>query len=309
MQIQQQAPPLSAKVKRVAPAITLDQQRLLGIMLDMARTVEEREKAGREINQYGDPRPGVLDFNFGDDYWCKVPSGEFMMGAESESNNKPRKVKIDYDFWIGKYPITYAQYKLFLDAHDGFKNAALWKGLHADGVTQQTGAGDQSFKFANHPAENVSWYDAIVFCRWLNVTMNAVLPNDAQFRLPLETEWEKAARGTDGREYPYLGNFDAAKGNTQETVVFQTSAVGIFPNGVSPYGALDMSGNVWEWQINEYKTGKVNIGSNGGRVLRGGSWYGDSSVARATSRYSRSPGDRYGSFGFRVVWGGGVDLL
>jgi hypothetical protein len=102
---------------------------------------------------------------------------------------------------------------------------------------------EQSFKFANHPRETVNWYQAMAFCRWLSWRLGGGYDlkkvSEWAVRLPTEFEWEKAARGTDGRIYPYKGDFDAKKGNTDDTGSGQTSAVGIFPNGASPYGVME----------------------------------------------------------------------
>jgi formylglycine-generating enzyme required for sulfatase activity len=220
-------------------------------------------------------------------------------------------------FYIAQYPITFVQFQAFVDAKDGFHNPAWWDGLGA-GAGDNSAPGKQAFKYANHPRERVSWWDAVAFCRWMTAKAEehpALLPALAKvdgatsgegwvIRLPTEWEWQWAAQGSDGREYPYEGSFDAGKGNTHETGIGQTSAVGIFPQGASPYGALDMSGNVWEWCLNEYsEPERVGLEGTASRVVRGGSWCYFVDVARAVYRSSLGPSSRYYDRGFRVVAG------
>ncbi|CAG0980620.1 Hercynine oxygenase [Anaerolineae bacterium] len=250
-----------------------------------------------------DPRPGVLDFNWSEDYWCLVLKGEYVYQGKLD--------KIDYDFWIARYPITYAQFQSFIDAPDGYRNPDWW--LHEDRIQrQQRGAREQYFRFWNHPRESVSWYEAMAFCRWLNdgwettrIKLPITVPSGYVLRLPLETEWEKAAswdaKVKEARVYPWGDTFDPTKANTWEgEQIGQTTTVGIYPQGASPCGALDMSGNVWEWCLNEYESDKVNIGSSEPRGLRGGSWRSSDHRARAAYRVS-SPLSRLNHVGFRVV--------
>jgi len=298
-QLPSNAPPrkieAAAVLKTTAPTdlgVTAEQKRLLDIMLDPQYPPQERATAGREINKIGDPRPGVglRPDGLPDIVWCDVPDeGEFIY-------QKDERVTL-LAFHIAKYLVTYKQFQAFIDAPDGFSNAKWWDGLHKDGLKQQRGGpGEQRFKFWNHPRERVSWYDAMAFCRWLTNQL------DCTIMLPTEEQWEKAARGTERREYPYTGTFDPTKGNTDESGIGQTSAVGVFPDGASPYGVMDMSGNVWEWTLTEYETrnsGTVN--SNNTRVLRGGSWLNSQYRARSAFRDCGGPAVRSLNFGFRVA--------
>jgi formylglycine-generating enzyme required for sulfatase activity len=272
--------------------------------------------------QYSDPRPGVVDFNWGEAYWCKVPAGEFIY-------QEGKKVEISDDYWMGKYPITYAQWQAFVEDADGYRNTRWWEGLHAEGKRQQAeGPGEQVWKIANHPAERVSWYEAMAFCAWLNEArrggglvsfgilppplspppLPAFIPADYEIRLPTDHEWEKAARGTDGREYPWGNDYQVGFANINESWgsngpydIGMTTAVGIYPQGASPYGVLDMTGNVWEWCRTEYHTGDdKNISSDKNRALRGGSWVNRADIARALLRLGGGPGLRYGFDGFRL---------
>ena len=179
--------------------------------------------------------------------------------------------------------------------------------------------------FANHPREKASWYQAMAFCRWLTAKLHAgELPAGAltgdveqyEITLPHEYEWEVAARWPEsdmaGRIYPWGPEFDAAKANTDEGGIRQTTAVGIYPAGRNATLELyDLSGNVWEWCRNKYDDpdGKVVVDDSGQvRVLRGGSWNYYADFARAACRSARTPAYRAHDGGFRlvVVGGGGA---
>lgn len=149
----------------------------------------------------------------------------------------------------------------------------------------------------NYPAENVSWYDAMAFCRWLSAHLGYEL------RLPTEWEWQQAATGGDpAREYPWPGNWDSGRANTYESSLNRTTGVGLYPAGGSPVGALDMAGNVWEWCLNEYEGPESTPRSGDARrVVRGGSWSDRQYGARAAYRYYSDPGRRGKFLGLRVV--------
>ena len=150
----------------------------------------------------------------------------------------------------------------------------------------------------------VSWYEAEAYCKWLSEKTSK------EYRLPTEAEWEKTARGPDGWDYPW-GNQWKKEYCNSEFQLEQTSPVGIFLKGESPYGCQDMAGNVWEW-CGDWYSGEYYGTSPAQnppgpetatcRVLRGGSWDADAQDCRSAYRGSNSPVDRSGSIGFRLVF-------
>ncbi len=241
---------------------------------------------GRILAEGGDTRPGVglRPDGIPDLAWVEIPEGDFTY-QRNISLFQPA-------FYISQYPITYRQYKAFLDAEDGYRQEAWWDSLERS-IPQP---GEQAFKYDNHPCENVSWKDAVAFCHWLSARLSY------EVRLPSEQEWEKAARGTDGRLYPWGRQYIPGSANIDEITtgagphrIGQTTAVGMYPQGVSPYGALDMGGNVWEWCLDPFDNrAKMN-------VARGGSWSSYEHRTRATYRLDLSADERRDNVGFRVA--------
>lgn len=189
-----------------------------------------------------------------------IPAGDFLYGEDKERKNLPA-----YD--IMKYPVTVAQYRQFCKATGRSMPSAPEWGWKED-----------------HPVVNVTWYDAAAYSAW------------AGLALPTEEEWEKAARGTDGREYPWGNGWDAAKCcNSVGQSPGQTAPVGQHPSDVSPYGVQDIAGNVWEWCDSWYTFNSM-------RVLRGGAWSdGDPESFRTADRYLSDPSNSLIYLGFRCV--------
>jgi formylglycine-generating enzyme required for sulfatase activity len=217
----------------------------------------------------------------GEPEWIEIPAGPFTMGE----GEKARQLTLP-DYAIARVPITNAQYQLFMAATEQpapkhWLEDRIPKGLES------------------HPAVYVSWYDAVAYCQWLSqVTGKTIM-------LPSEAEWEKAARGDkDARAYPWGDTFDRLRCNTRELGIGGTTPVGIFPDGASPYGVLEMSGNVWEWCRSKWDNPDDDTidQSDSGRVLRGGSFINYHSSARAAFRLNFRPDNRFDSNGFRVVW-------
>ncbi len=219
-----------------------------------------------------------------------VPAGRFLMGSTKESrlafdNERPQhSVEIPYDYWIARFPVTNTQY-------DQYEKKGFEKGKE------------------NHPVVHVNWIDVMEYCKWLNNLLKAELPTDLVLRLPTEAEWEKAARGINGNEYPWGNEFDKNKCNTSEGDKKDTTPVGLYsPQGDSPYGCTDMSGNVWEWThslMKEYpynvNDGREDEKASGARVLRGGSFKNSVKRSRCAYRDGYDILNFIVNLGFRVV--------
>ncbi|HRD67024.1 MAG TPA: SUMF1/EgtB/PvdO family nonheme iron enzyme [Candidatus Competibacter sp.] len=268
----------------------LDRDRMLAALDEPATTHEERAIIGVRLALLGDPRPGVglRADGLPDIVWCPVPGGEVTLEEDAGT------FAVE-PFQIAKYPVTYRQYRAFLDAEDGYHNPEWWRGLWVDQPPEKPGR--QFNRRDNHPAENLAWLEAVPFCRWLSARLGY------EVRLPTECEWQQAATGGDpANVYPWGPEWDGNRANTYESELGRTTAVGMYPQGASPAGALDLSGNVWEWCLNEYdRPGNANPAGDARRVVRGGAWSSDQASARAACRDFGAPVIRSGSIGFRLA--------
>jgi len=221
--------------------------------------------------------------------WCYVPAGEFLMGSDDQHDReKPRHTVNLPAFYIAKTPVTNEQYKVFVDA-TGHRPPSHWQNGQISKGKEQ------------HPVVNVSWRDAVAFCTWAGVG------------LPSEAQWEKAARGTDGRLYPWGNQPPTDKLCNFNDRVKATTPVDNYPAGASPYGCLDMAGNVWEWTSSLYQgypydpnDGREDPKADGARTLRGGTFDFSDYYVRCAYRFDFVPDDRYYGVGFRVVSPGAV---
>jgi len=227
----------------------------------------ERISAGTALTYLGDPR----DF----DEMVDIPGGEFKHGEKEE----PTYVMAHR---IGHYPVTNAQYARFLADNPSYPVPYLDE-VWAEPYNWDPQRRTYPESKANHPVVLTSWEDARAYCEWAGV------------RLPTEAEWEKAARGEDGRIYPWGDEFDPKRTNVREGGVGSTTPVGVYPDGASPYGLLDCAGNVWEWTAS--RVGENQI------VIRGGSWNFRAEDARCFARDYSHPGHRSNCIGFRVATG------
>jgi formylglycine-generating enzyme required for sulfatase activity len=256
-----------------------------------------------------------------------VPHGNFRMGSDNDTDyEKPMHTVWLDSFWIDRTEVTNVQFEKFVDESNYQTDAeqAGWSYVYdmastrwvkESGVNWRHPRGPASNLdgLENHPVTYMSWNDALAYCSW------------AGRRLPSEAEWEKTARGTDGRIYPWgnqapggnLLNFadksitvSWADKNIDDGYSF-TSPVGNYPQGASPYGALDMAGNVWEWVNDWYDpnyyqqqvawSNPAGPSARSGRVLRGGSWDDSAIVVRSSHRLGYYPMDWYAFYGFRCA--------
>jgi len=241
----------------------------------------------------------------------EIPEGSFLMGSSDDpdayDNEKPQHRLHLPTYYIGKTPVTNAQFRPFVKG-DGYTNRAYWSDAGwqwrtSEKRTQPHHWDREEWNGAAQPVVGITWYEAAAYCRWLSAQTGE------NYCLPSEAEWEKAARGDDGRIYPW-GN--QAPDKTQancDKAVRRTSPVGSYPAGASPYGVLDMAGNVWEWTriYQEYPynsdDGREDASDPSGKrfTLRGGSWSTNRTYVRCAARFRIHPISGYDDEGFRVL--------
>jgi formylglycine-generating enzyme required for sulfatase activity len=235
------------------------------------------------------PRSGELSVSVVDGAaMVFVPAGEFLMGAaaadpDADPDERPEhRVYLDA-FWVDRLEVTNAMYAACVGAG----------GCTPPAHSRHYGPSE----YQGHPVLGVSWNQAVAYCAW------------AGRRLPTEAEWEKAARGPDGRRFPWGNEAPDPTRLNFDRLVDDTVRVGSYPPGASPYGALDMGGNVWEWVSDgydpDYYARSPAVNPTGGdsvsrRGLRGGSWNTGAANVRATNRFWAFPG-RNDTDGFRCA--------
>ncbi|MCX7109591.1 MAG: SUMF1/EgtB/PvdO family nonheme iron enzyme [Proteobacteria bacterium] len=303
-------------------------RRLLELVTQAKLPAKERGFVGDVLARLGDPRPEVTGIDAMQ--FCYVPPGAFLLGSDGHDrlayiNEKPqRECSIPYGYWLARFPVTVGQFRLFVEQ-----------------TKTEPGDPDCLNGLANHPVSLVSWNEAIDFCRWLTGRWQSqgYLPDNWAVTLPSEAEWEKAARGgleipvkpliqslplknepltlqanePPSRIYPWgVSEADPERMNFKGTDIPRTNAVGAFPGGATPYGAEEMSGNVWEWtrsiyegypypEPGEKRQQQEDLKAGVRRVLRGGAFHHSLSKVRCASRHYAGPVNRSGNFGFRIV--------
>jgi formylglycine-generating enzyme required for sulfatase activity len=316
----------SADLERVSasnrPKLEKLQRWHLRLIREPGLPATERALAGKTLARLGDPR-------FDPDHWylpkepllgfVEVPAGPFLMGSDKRDSGNEREGPLREmtlpTFFMGHYPVTVAQFRAFIEASN--YSPATCESI--DGLS-------------NHPVVNVTWHDALAYCRWLGERLQeiagrclrdgtseqrsfweAVAQGRLRASLPSEAEWEKAARGPDGRIYPWGDQREPDLANYDRTQIGEPSTVGCFLGGASPYGCEDIAGNVWEWtrslfeespypdEVEEQRK-RDDLLATGPRVWRGGYYNGSLEYARcAYSRIRPDPSSRFWYAGFRVV--------
>jgi formylglycine-generating enzyme required for sulfatase activity len=265
---------------------------LVSVVEGTTLPAKDRVQAGVYLCELGDPRPGVCTLPLD---MVRIEGGEFTMGDTYEAHTVTVAT-----FELARYPLTNAQYKLFIDA-GGYNLDALWwddsgrAWLRKDGRTQPSFWNDERFGIArpNHPVVGISWYEAVAFCKWLSHTTGD------DYCLPSEAEWEYAARRATRRTYPWGEEEPDAERSNFNRVYNNTTAVGCFAPGATPEeGIHELAGNVWEWTRSVYRDypydptdGREDTDNPTDKtfVLRGGGWFDLSYFLRASYRVSNAP--------------------
>jgi len=317
---------------------------LLETMGDSGVKPTLRAGAGRALARLGDERAEVTTLEGME--FCYVPGGPFWMGSGDEekvafNSEKPADdIDIPYGYWMGHYPVTNAQFRLFTEHPEGYGADSWWTKAGLEWREERSGPEDhgEPWNLSNHPVVGVSWYEAVAFAAWMGQQLReaGLLPERWMVRLPSEAEWEKAARGGlevpaapmvlalhDGlgpvtdwermenpssqRRYPWGDEPDEDQANYDAAGIGTTSAVGCFGRARSPYGVEEQSGNVLEWCATRWEgdyegyRGDHDPEGEEPRVLRGGAFNIAQRLVRCAVRHASIPADRYTDVGFRVV--------
>jgi formylglycine-generating enzyme required for sulfatase activity len=266
--------------------------------------IKDRIEAAEALGQAGDARIDPKHPK----YWVTIPAGEFLMGSQKADPSKDNYDDEAYgdelplhevslnEYRIAAYPTTVGEYQRFVE-HGGYDERRCWSAGGFGDSTEPENWAEQA-AFPNRPVVGVSWYDAMAYAAWSGC------------RLPTEAEWERAARGTQGRKFPW-GNdpADPSRLNYDGSNIGRATPVGIYPLGATPEGIYDMAGNALEWCQDPFAPYRTGVQTEPDpsedkrifRVVRGGSWIDYSWFARAAYRGDNHPGVRSFYLGFRVV--------
>lgn len=292
-------PPVAAGLGTTDPAA------LARLAEDASAALRERLAAGALLALIGDPRVTPIPAT------CAVPAAMVHIGLDAAGLagvvERWRHVGVEDDwidkevprhpvelagYWIGTYPVTNGEYRAFLADTGHESRPSTWY------------LGAYPWERANHPVAGVAASDADAYAAWFSERTGH------PWRLPTEAEWEYAAAGPDGLEFPWGDTFDTSRANTRETGVHTTTPVGVFPGGRSPFGVLDLAGNVEEYVADDYRPypGGRHVADHlvqtmtDYRVTRGGSFSRFGDLARTRRRHGAFPGPLYPA-GFRLATG------
>jgi formylglycine-generating enzyme required for sulfatase activity len=217
--------------------------------------------------------------------WCRVKGGAvFLKDASDHGGTKGGMVQVP-DFAIAKFPVTNAQYDSFLEDPNGYPNPRWWEfsPQASQWLKDHPRPKPTAFPGSDLPRTRVNWFDSLAFCQWLSAELasrsgdpniSAPEPRDITtwcVRLPTEQEWQRAALGDTGWQYPWGDELDERRGNYAKAIGQMTS-VEKYPEGKSIYGVMDMIGNTWEWCLTRWGMENVDISGYDYRVIRGVAW-------------------------------------
>ncbi|MBN1122250.1 MAG: SUMF1/EgtB/PvdO family nonheme iron enzyme [Anaerolineae bacterium] len=230
--------------------------------------------------------------------WIAIPGGQVTLKA---GGYLPEPATFDVaPFAIGKYPITNRQYELFIAA-GGYANQAWWtvsgwKFRERNGWIEPRFWGQSDYDHPDAPVIGVTWFEAMAYCRWLSAESGQPVT------IPTEQQWQWAAQGDDGRLFPW-GDVDPTPDICNWARRYDgTAPVTAYPENVSPFGVMDMCGNVWEWCRTGWESGTTDLEGSERRIVRGGSWVNDSLLnLMITLRDGPYPVDGYHLCGFRIA--------
>lgn len=228
--------------------------------------------------------------------WCDIPHGTVtiasVVGADEEFGEMTEQVD---NFVMSKYPVTNAQFAIFVKAQDGYRNPRWWGfSEHARRwFNAGKGAAESRFNGDAQPRENVNFYEAMAFANWLGAQLKM------KITLPTIWQWQRAAKGDDDRYYPWGDEYDEDCCNTVETGLKMTTPVNRYRKGISPYGVFDMAGNIWEWTLN--RAAAAETGRDYRRAVVGGSYVSSCDRAQTAYRHYFDPWFRFSSIGIRLV--------
>jgi formylglycine-generating enzyme required for sulfatase activity len=300
---------------------------LLDLLAAGSAPLATRVAAARVLGRLGDPRllpiaraDAPLECRI-EPYWCPIAAGRFWAGREQPSRRRPVGATLDpavieTPFSIGRYPITNAEFAHFLTA-GGYAESRWWTesgrelldGDPANPLREPALWQIAQFNAPAQPVVGISWYEAMAFCNWLTTQGHAAgwLATNEYLRLPTALEWERAARHTDRRRFPWGDTPpDPERANYSATGLRQPAPIGCFPHGAAVCGAQDLAGNIWEWTASRWEAPQEPVplrdaGPAAQLLCRGGAFSWEAAYLACDARHWFTPGYRFNLLGFRVV--------